>query len=63
MSRTCEVCGKQALKTNKRCFSNKANRYFQIPNLQSVKITLAGVVKRAKVCTSCLKAGKVQKVY
>ncbi len=31
------------------------------PNLQRVRILLAGKVTRTYVCTRCLKAGKVQK--
>ena len=31
------------------------------PNLQSVRVLLNGVAKRAYICTRCLKAGKVQK--
>lgn len=32
-----------------------------MPNLQNVKIVLNGSVKRSKVCTSCIRAGKVVK--
>jgi large subunit ribosomal protein L28 len=31
------------------------------PNLQRVRVMLAGKAQRAYVCTRCLKAGKVQK--
>jgi large subunit ribosomal protein L28 len=31
------------------------------PNLQTIRILIDGGVKRAKVCTSCIQAGKVQK--
>ena len=31
------------------------------PNLQKVKIKLNGTVKRTKVCTSCISAGKITK--
>jgi|APHig6443718053_1056840.scaffolds.fasta_scaffold00004_109 large subunit ribosomal protein L28 len=61
MSRQCEICGKKPLKAAKRSFSNKANVYRQIPNLQSVKAVISGVVKKARVCTSCIKANKVKK--
>lgn len=61
MSRECAVCGKTPLKANKICFSNKHHRYRQIPNLQPVKANLNGTVKRIKVCTSCIKANKVQR--
>lgn len=74
MSRICTLCGKRSrvggsiarrglpkkkggigLKTTghtKRIFS---------PNLQIVNAYISGIVKRIKVCTSCLKAGKVAK--
>ena len=32
-----------------------------LPNLQRVKVNDKGTVKRIKVCTSCLSAGKVTK--
>jgi large subunit ribosomal protein L28 len=31
------------------------------PNLQRVRVLLAGKAQRAYVCTRCLKSGKVQK--
>ena len=32
-----------------------------LPNLQRIKINVAGTVKRALVCTSCIQANKVVK--
>jgi len=61
MSRECEICGKTPLKAAKLTFSHKQNVHRQAPNLQSVKANLNGTVKRIKVCTSCIKAGKVHK--
>ena len=54
MSKQCEICGKKPIKAAKLT-------YTQEPNLQSVKVNMNGTVKRIKVCTSCLRAGKVQK--
>ncbi len=62
MSRQCEICGKTPLKSAKLSFSHKQNINRQAPNLQSVKVCVNGTVKRINVCTSCIKAGKVQKV-
>lgn len=62
MSRECEICGKKPLKAAKLSFSHKQNVHRQAPNLQSVKTNIGGTVKTIKICTSCLKAGKVQKV-
>lgn len=61
MSRQCEICGKTPLKSASLTFSHKQNVKRQAPNLQSVKINDNGTVKRVKVCTSCIKANKVQK--
>jgi len=62
MSRQCEICGKKPLKSAKLTFSHKQIVKRQAPNLQTVKVCENGVVKTIKVCTSCLKAGKVQRV-
>jgi large subunit ribosomal protein L28 len=74
MSRICEICGKRPVagRTIARRGLAKAKggvglkitgvtRRRFMPNLQVVKIILKGTVKRLKICTSCLKAGKVQK--
>jgi len=61
MSRQCEICGKTPLKAAKLTFSHKQNVHRQAPNLQSVKVNLKGTIKRIKICTSCLKANKVEK--
>ena len=61
MSVECAICGKEKLKAAKLSFSHKHHVYRQSPNLQSVKVNINGTIKHIKVCTSCLKAGKVQR--
>lgn len=61
MSIQCDVCGKKSIKAAKISFSHKQNTHRQLPNLQSVKVKVEGTVKRLKVCTSCIRAGKVQR--
>lgn len=61
MSIQCDVCGKKSLKAAKISFSHKQNVYRQMPNLQPVKVNVGGTVKKIKVCTSCIRAGKVQR--
>lgn len=61
MAKHCEICGKAPIKAAKLTFSHKQIVHTQEPNLQSVKAVVNGVTKRIRVCTSCLKAGKVQK--
>lgn len=62
MSNFCTVCGKGPQFGNKVSHSNrKSPRRFNA-NLQKIKVEKNGEVKSVKVCTSCLKAGKVTKV-
>lgn len=61
MTKKCDICGKAPIKAAKLTFSHKQVTHRQLPNLQSVKIVQNGVTKRINVCTSCLRAGKVQK--
>lgn len=61
MSKKCEICGKTPIKAAKLTFSHKQIVKTQEPNLQKVKVVVNGATKRINVCTSCLRAGKVQK--
>lgn len=61
MSKKCEICGKGDLKAAKLTFSHKQIVKRQSPNLQEVRVNVNGQAKKMVVCTSCLRAGKVQK--
>ena len=61
MAKQCEICGKTRLKAAKISFSHKQHGHRQEVNLQSVKVNQNGTVKRIDVCTSCIRAGKVQR--
>ena len=60
MSKVCEICGKAPVAGRNVSHSHRVtNRVFR-PNIQKVTIKEAnGRVRKANVCTSCLKAGKV----
>lgn len=62
MSKICEVCGKKPVAGHSISHSHRVtNRWFK-PNVQKVTIKDAkGRVRKANVCTSCLKAGKVER--
>ncbi len=61
MAKICEICGKGPQFGNRVSHANnKTKRRFE-PNLQSVRALVSGAVRRMKVCTRCLKAGKVLK--
>lgn len=62
MAQRCDVCGKGPLFGNRVSHAhNVTNRRFN-PNLQKVRAVLDnGTHRRIKVCTRCLRAGKVKK--
>ena len=70
MAGTCEVCGKHPSfgNTVSRLGKNSVHRLVRArnkrrfnPNIQSVRAVVNGSPKRVHVCTSCIKAGKVQR--
>ena len=61
MSKVCHSCGKRPATGNSRSHSMVATRRRFNPNLQKVRAVLSGVQKRVKVCTRCLRSGKVTK--
>jgi large subunit ribosomal protein L28 len=62
MAKRCEVCGKGPQFGNNVSHANNRTRRRFNPNLQSIRVQrAAGGVERKKVCTSCIKAGKIAK--
>ena len=61
MAKVCEICGKKPITGNNVSHSHHKTRRRWLPNLQRVKAKVNGTVKRIKVCTNCLKSGKVLK--
>lgn len=61
MAQVCELCGKGPQFGNNISHAHNVTRRRWNPNLQSVKALNNGASKRIKVCTSCIKAGKVVK--
>lgn len=61
MSKECFVCGKKPVTGNNVSHSNRKTKRLWMPNLQKVRILVAGKKVREYVCTKCLKAGKVVK--
>jgi large subunit ribosomal protein L28 len=61
MAQVCEVCGKGPQFGNNISHANNVTRRRWNPNLQSVKAVSNGVGKRMKVCTTCIKGGKITK--
>jgi large subunit ribosomal protein L28 len=61
MARTCDICGKGPVYGNKISHAHNLTRRRWNPNLQTVKAVVNGVRKRLRVCTACIRAGKVTK--
>ena len=61
MAQRCEVCGKgPAFGRTVSHAHNVGPRRFE-PNLQAVRALINGATKRIRVCTRCLRSGKVTK--
>ena len=61
MSRVCEVCGKGPSFGNNVSHANNKTRRVWYPNLQKVRVLKNNNVVRMKVCTRCIRSGKVTK--
>ena len=59
---TCEICGKRHMSGNKVSHSNIKTRRQQKANVKRVRAVVKGQVTRVKVCTRCIRSGKVTKV-
>lgn len=61
MPRACAICGKTASVGSKVSASGRRSKRRWQPNLQNVTAFVNGARKKIRVCTSCIRAGKVTK--
>ncbi len=61
MAAVCEVCGKHPSFGMQISHSHVRTKRRWNPNIQRVRARVGGTVKRVQVCTSCIKAGKIDK--
>jgi large subunit ribosomal protein L28 len=61
VARVCEICGKKPVSGHNVSHSHKLSKRRWLPNLQRVKVNVDGKVKRMRVCTGCIRDGKVNK--
>jgi large subunit ribosomal protein L28 len=62
MAAVCDICGKKPFFGMQVSHSHRRSPKRWNPNVQRVRALVNGTPKRLHVCTSCLKAGKVQRV-
>ena len=61
MAKHCEVCGKSPVVGRQHSHANNVSARRFEPNLQTVRASIGGGTRRIKVCTRCLRSGKVTK--
>ena len=61
MSKQCSICGKKPVvgRTISHAHNVRARRFE--PNLQKVRAMINGGVRRVRVCSRCIRSGKVTK--
>ena len=61
MAYRCAICEKGAQAAHKVSHSNRKARKWQEPNLQPVHAIIDGAPKHIRVCTRCIRSGKIIK--
>ena len=62
MAQRCEICGKKPLTGNRISHAHNVTARRWNINLRKVRVKVNGVQKRLRVCTACIRSGRVQKV-
>lgn len=62
MANVCVICGKGKKVGNNVSHANNRTKRLFYPNLQRVRAIVEGSPKTIKVCTRCIRSGKVRKV-
>jgi large subunit ribosomal protein L28 len=61
MAQRCDICGKGPRFGNRVSHAHNVTARRFNPNLQRMRSVMGGVQKRLRVCTRCLRSGKVNK--
>ena len=62
MAQVCEMCGRGPQFGNRISHAHNVTKRRWNLNLQTVRAIVNGASRRIRVCTSCIRSGKVQKV-
>jgi len=63
MAQVCDICGKGPQYGNNISHAHNITRRRWSVNLQAVKALVNGHAKRIRVCTGCIKDGKIAKAW
>jgi len=62
MARMCDVCKKKTIFGNNVSHAHNVTKRAWLPNLQRVRVKReGGGTERVRICTRCLRSGKIQK--
>ncbi len=61
MSRVCEICGKAPMVGYNVSHAHNKTKRVWYPNLQKIRVVVNGRVRRMRVCTRCIRSGRVTK--
>jgi len=61
MAKVCDVCGKGPQFGHRISHAHNVSKRRWNVNLQTVRALINGAAKRIRVCTGCIRSGKVQK--
>lgn len=61
MARRCEICGKGPVSGNTVSHANNKRRRKWYPNLKVIRIKEGNALRKVKVCTQCIKSGRITK--
>ena len=61
MAKKCAICGKGTVHGHSISHAHNVTNRTWKPNLQRLRAVVDGATRRIKVCTRCLRSGKVQK--
>lgn len=61
MAKQCEMCGKKTVYGNNVSHAHNVTSRTWEPNLQRVRALIENKVRHVRVCTRCLRSGKIVK--
>jgi large subunit ribosomal protein L28 len=62
MAQICELCGRNPSSGHRVSHANNKSKRRWTPNLQRIRARVGKGVRRIRVCTRCIRSGKVTKV-
>ena len=61
MAKRCDICGKGPMSGNHVSHAHNISRRRFLPNLHKVRAVVDGSITTLRVCSRCLRSGKVTK--